>query len=203
VNDRCALFFGDSFVSGAGDPRGLGWPGRVVAAAWDAGVPLTSYNLGVRGEATPQVAARFSAEASPRVIPEADNLAIVAVGANDVTLREDGSQEVSTEQSLAALAGMFDAATGLGMRVWVIGPGPAGIEDHDRRSRELDLRFAGLAAARGGRHLSVLDDLRASPGWAAEARAGDGIHPAASGYDALAELVLRAGWLDWLRRGPG
>lgn len=29
--------------------------------------------------------------------------------------------------------------------------------------------------------------------------AGDGAHPAAEGYDALAGLILAAGWTDWLR----
>jgi lysophospholipase L1-like esterase len=199
VNDRCVLFFGDSFVSGAGDPEALGWVGRVVAASWRAHLPLTAYNLGVRGETTPQVAARLRAEALPRLIPDADNVAVVAVGANDVSLRENGTQEVSTEASLGALDRIFDDAARLDMRVWVIGPGPSGIADHDARSRQLDHLFEGLTEQRGGRHRSVLDDLLASDTWAREARAGDGVHPGAGGYGDLAELVLRAGWLDWLR----
>ena len=32
-----------------------------------------------------------------------------------------------------------------------------------------------------------------------EAAAGDGSHPAAGGYEALARLVLAAGWLRWMR----
>ena len=202
MNDRCLLFTGDSFVAGAGDPDALGWPGRVVAAAWDAGLPMTAYNLGVRGESLPEVARRFRAEAEPRLIPDADNRLIVAGGANDVTIEPDGSQLVATEESLGALRSLLDDAASLGMRTMVIGPGPAGIADHDQRSRELGERFRKLAERRGGLYLAVLDDLLASDAWRSEARANDGLHPGAGGYAAYAELVLAAGFLDWLRELP-
>jgi hypothetical protein len=37
------LFFGDSHTVGVGDPSGLGWVGRVVAASHAAGTPLVSH----------------------------------------------------------------------------------------------------------------------------------------------------------------
>ena len=37
----------------------LGWVGRVVAASFAAGTPVTAYNLGVRGETSVQVASRW------------------------------------------------------------------------------------------------------------------------------------------------
>ena len=199
MNDRCVLFTGDSFVAGAGDPAGLGWVGRVVAASWDDGLPMTAYNLGVRGEDTRAVAKRFRAEAEPRLIAGADNRVVLAVGANDVSLEPDGSLQVATEDSLAALGSVLDDAEALAMRVLVIGPGPAGIGDHDERSRALGRRFAALAEERGGRYLDVLDSLLECEPWRREARANDGIHPGAGGYRALAELVIAGGWLDWLR----
>jgi lysophospholipase L1-like esterase len=198
MNDRCVLFYGDSFVAGAGDPASLGWPGHLVAAAWDAGLPMTAYNLGVRGETTPGVAARFEAEARPRVIPDADNMAVISCGANDVSLNEEGKQDISTEESLGALGRMLDAAESLRMRVLIVGPGPAGIADHDERSRELGRQFADLGASRGARYIAVLDGLLANDAWGREARENDGIHPGAEGYRALADLVLEGGWLDWL-----
>jgi lysophospholipase L1-like esterase len=45
----------------------------------------------------------------------------------------------------------------------------------------------------------VLDELVASERWAGPARANDGLHPSEEGYAVLAQLVLDAGWLDWLR----
>ena len=203
MNDRCLLFTGDSFVTGAGDAAGLGWVGRLVAASWEDGLPMTAYNLGVRGESMPEVARRFRAEAEPRVIPEADNRLVVAAGANDVSLLPDGSQEVSTEDSLSALGSLLDDAEALGMATLVIGPGPAGIADHDERSRELGERFRELAEERGARYLPVLDDLLGSEPWRRTARENDGIHPGAEGYAAYAELVIGGGFLDWLREPRG
>jgi len=37
-----ALFFGDSHTVGVGDPSGLGWVGRVVAATHAEDIPLVS-----------------------------------------------------------------------------------------------------------------------------------------------------------------
>jgi acyl-CoA thioesterase I len=199
VNDRCVLFVGDSFVNGAGDATGLGWPGRLVAAAWDAGLPMTAYNLGVRGESTRDVARRFRAEIEPRLIPGADNRAVIAVGANDVSLGPDGEQELSTEESAGLMAGMLEDAATLGATAMLLGPSPAGIPDHDARSRSLGARFEGLCRERGLRYVGVLDELLAAEAWTRTARANDGTHPNEEGYALLADLVLDAGWLDWLR----
>ena len=107
MDDRCVLFFGDSFVNGAGDETGLGWPGRLVAAAWVADLSLTAYNLGVRGESTTDVARRFRAEALPRLIPGADNRVVLAVGANDPTLDELGERKISEEESVRLMTSLL------------------------------------------------------------------------------------------------
>ena len=199
MNDRCLLFTGDSYVAGAGDPAGLGWVGRVVAAAWEAGLPMTAYNLGVRGDSTPQAAARFRSEARSRLIPDADNRVVVAVGANDVTVEADGTRPISLGQSLEALDSLLGDADSLGMTALVIGPGPVGEPGHDARSRELGARFRELAEGRGHRFLDLpAEELERGP-WRAEALANDGLHPGAGGYAAYAELVLAGGFLDWLR----
>jgi acyl-CoA thioesterase I len=199
VNDRCVLFFGDSFVNGAGDATALGWPGRLVGAAWHAGLPMTAYNLGVRGESTREVARRFRPEAEPRLIPGADNRVVFAVGANDVSLGPTGEQELSTEESVELMAGMLDDAAALGATAMVLSPGPAGIPDHDSRSRALGARFEGLCRERALLYVDVLDGLLAADAWTRTARNNDGIHPSEEGYAALADLVLDGGWLDWLR----
>lgn len=198
MNDRCVLFFGDSFVNGAGDSAGLGWPGRLGAAAWEAGLALTLYNLGVRGESSLDVAARLRAEATPRLIPEADNRVVLAVGANDVSLDETGAQPITPARSDAALGQMLEACEELGAGALVLGPGPAGVADHDMRSRELEGRWAAICAERGVRFVPILDAMLASEAWRQSAGRNDGIHPGAPGYEALAQLLLERGWLEWL-----
>jgi acyl-CoA thioesterase I len=44
-----------------------------------------------------------------------------------------------------------------------------------------------------------VEPLLALQVWMAEVAAGDGAHPAAEGHEALSQLVIAAGWADWLR----
>ncbi|MGL5829183.1 MAG: GDSL-type esterase/lipase family protein, partial [Angustibacter sp.] len=77
-------FVGDSYVLGYGDPRALGWVGRVAARTPADRVDLTVHNLGIRGDTTSGVLARWRAETARRCEPDADNRVVIAVGANDV-----------------------------------------------------------------------------------------------------------------------
>jgi acyl-CoA thioesterase I len=192
--DRRVLFFGDSMVAGTGDPTSLGWVGRVVAAAFAAGVPLTAYPLGVRGETSVQIAARWRAEAAPRLDPACDCRVVFAFGTND-----SGAAEIPAERSVRTLEAVLDEATELGLPALVVGPAPVGETARDEVIAVLSAAFADVAAARGVPFVSVIDALRASPVWTGEATAGDGAHPAAGGYAELATLVLAGGFVDWLR----
>jgi lysophospholipase L1-like esterase len=53
---------------------------------------------------------------------------------------------------------------------------------------DLDVPFVATFAALSG-----------PSAWRREAAAGDGSHPAAGGYAELAEIVLKGGFLDWIR----
>lgn len=198
TRDRRILFFGDSFVAGVGDPTGLGWVGRVVAAAHAAGRPLTAYNLGVRRDTSLDVAARWQAEARARMgAAEASYGVVFGLGVNDTT-REDGRVRVAPGAAVDALGRMIDAARELRLDVFVVGPPPAGEPDQDERVCALSRRFARLAGGRGVPFVETFAALRAGRGWAREAAAGDGSHPAAGGYAELADIVLGGGFLSWL-----
>jgi acyl-CoA thioesterase-1 len=193
------LFFGDSFVAGAGDPQGLGWVGRVAAAAWAAGVPLTAYNLGVRREPSVDVVARWRAEAAPRIVPEADCRVVFSFGANDATL-EDRRPRVDPEDGVRALEEALGQAAEAGLPVLVVGPPPANDDAQHERIAALSARFAEACAQRGVPYVEVVGELRRSGPWRAEARAGDGAHPGAGGYAQLADLVAEP-FLRWARKG--
>jgi acyl-CoA thioesterase-1 len=198
MDDLRVLCFGDSFVAGVGDPRGQGWVGRVVAAAHAAGRPLTVYALGVRRETSVAVAARWRTEAAPRLTAEADCRVVFALGANDTTV-EDGVPRVAPERSCAALATMLDEAAALGLPAAVAGPPPVGDAAQQARVVTLSDAFAGVCAERAVPFWPVAAALRASRTWLEEQAAGDGAHPAAGGYDLLAQTLLDAGLLAWLR----
>jgi lysophospholipase L1-like esterase len=198
VTDRRVLFFGDSFVAGYGDPAGLGWVGRVVAASHGAGQTLTAYNLGVRRDTSADVAARWRAEASARMRDAQASYGVVfAVGVNDTT-EEHGRVRVAPGPAVDPLGRMIDGARAIGLDVFVVGPPPACEPAQDARVRELSARFARLAAGRGVPFVETVTALGGATTWTREAAENDGTHPAAGGYAALAELVLGAGWLTWL-----
>src|SRR4051812_12450877 len=81
--DRRVCFCGDSFVAGVGDEAGLGWVGRLAAVSRAAGEPFTAYNLGVPGDTSLAVAARWWDEARVRQGATADNRVVFAFGFAD------------------------------------------------------------------------------------------------------------------------
>lgn len=197
------MFFGDSHTVGVGDEEGLGWTGRVVAAAMEEGIPTTSYNLGVGGETSADVAARWRAEARPRLPSspdEGDARVILAFGVNDVTL-EDEARRRTQEQSLLSLEEVLLGAQGLGLRRFVVGPAPIGDDAENDRIAELSYAYRMLCARHRVPFVPLVEELRASETWRRSLAAGDGTHPGAAGYSEIARLVLAAGWLEWLRSG--
>jgi acyl-CoA thioesterase-1 len=195
--DRRVLFFGDSFVAGTGDPDCRGWVGRIGAASWGAGLAMQAYPLGIRRQTSVQIAARWRAEARPRLHPDADCRVVFSFGVND-TMIEGGLRRVAACDSVAALARALDEAAGLRLPAFVVGPPPAGEVEQDERVADLSEQFGALCRDRGVPFVDVAGPLRAGSIWSKEAAAGDGSHPGAGGYEALARLVLAAGWLRWI-----
>jgi len=183
-------------------PAGLGWVGRVAVASFAAGTPLTAYNLGVRGETSLQVASRWRLETRARLLPGADTRMVVSFGANDTTI-EDGVQRVEAERSCGALDDILERARSIDLPTLVVGPAPVDDAEQSRRIHSLSAAFGEVCASRAVPFLGVAEPLLASNVWSQQAASGDGAHPGAAGYEALAEIVLSGGWLDWLRSGSG
>ena len=196
--ERYVMFCGDSHTLGSGDPQALGWVGRVAAAAMTEGIPVAPYNLGVGGETSVEVAARWRREVESRLPEEGDPRAVFAFGVNDVTLR-DGRLRTTREDSLDSLRAALEGAEELGMRSFVVGPAAVGDEAANERIAGLSAAFAELCGSRLAPFAPLVDDLRRSELWSRELAAGDGAHPGAAGYGEMSRLVLAAGWLDWLR----
>lgn len=115
-------FIGDELVAGVGDPRGLGWVGRVNAhSTFD--LPATFLTLAVPSETTKQMAARWEAEVLLRLADGEPHGLVIGVGPGDV------AAGISTARSRLNLANITDRATSLGVPSFVVGPPPlAGVD---------------------------------------------------------------------------
>jgi lysophospholipase L1-like esterase len=198
---RRVLFFGDSLVAGVGDPAGGGWVARVVSASVTRGQPLTAYNLGVRRETSLQVAARWRAEAEPRVPAGTTAQIVLSFGANDTSI-EDGVPRVPAGDARRALALILREAHALGFETLVVGPAPVDDAAQNHRIKALTASFAEVCDEQQAPFIGVIDALLETPAWMAEIAAGDGAHPGADGYQILAQLLIDEGLVSWLAKPP-
>jgi len=188
-------FLGDSFTQGTGDDTCLGWPGRVCASARARGHDVTMYNLGIRRETTDDIRARWRAEVTPRLVSGTEGRIVFSFGANDATI-EDGQWRVPPALSAENVRAMIARAL-LAYPVLVIGPPPAPEADRTARHAELAQRYAAVCGQLDVPFLDILEPIRSVGAWWDEVAAGDGIHPGAGGYAAIAELV--DAWPAWRR----
>ena len=112
-------FLGDSIVQGIGDAELLGWAGRLarrsIAVDPQRAVSNTYCNLGLRGDSSLRVAARWKDEALRRQRPGEDLAFVFSFGA---AVRP---QKVARKEALSAAKGMVLEANALG-RVLFVGP---------------------------------------------------------------------------------
>jgi lysophospholipase L1-like esterase len=123
---------------------------------------------------------------------------VLSFGANDTTI-EGGQERVDPESSRVALKTILDRAAMIGLPVLVVGPAPVDEAEQNGRIHALSRAFGEICDERGLPFVSVIEPLLANRLWMEQVAAGDGAHPGADGYDALARRVLEGGWLDWLR----
>ncbi|MEU7629876.1 GDSL-type esterase/lipase family protein [Nocardia sp. NPDC049220] len=194
--DVRVCFVGDSFVAGVGDPRCLGWPGRLAAMSHAEGMPLTAYNLGVRRQTSAEVRGRWLAECGPRLPEGVDARIVLSFGVNDA-MQDNGRPRVDPDESVATAAKLLEQAGERGWRVLMVAPPPIDDADHNIRTAALDERLARTCALTGVPYVRVHQQLRENGRWMAEVRAGDGAHPGAAGYDEITALIAPQ-WRDWL-----
>lgn len=191
--DLRICFFGDSFVNGTGDPAMLGWVGRVCAAARAEGAEITAYNLGIRRDTSADVRAHWREEAKRRLPLGVEGRLVFSFGANDSVV-EGERPRVDPAVSVANLRAILQDAVRMAPTL-MVGPPPLGDAVRHTRLIELCDSFAALCGEMAVPYLPVCRPLIARPTWLDEAAAGDGAHPGAGGYAALAGLVT--GWADW------
>ncbi len=183
-------FLGASLTAGYGDPKGLGWVGRVVSRTMDKGVDLTAYNLGVRGQDSGEVMARWRAETTPRW--HGERRLVVSAGAQDV------HRGLSLARSRLNLANILDDASSSGIATFVVGLAPVLDAETNDRLDALAQAQADVCDRRGVQYVDCLRPLLGHDQWASDLAVGDGVHPGQAGYGLIAWLVLHNGWFEWM-----
>ncbi len=191
--DHRVCFVGDSFVQGTGDASGLGWTGRVAAAARAAGYDLTAYNLGVRRDTSADIAARWQAECDARFRSECTPYIVFSFGANEMTALDE-TLRVPVPGSVENFLKIVGEAQPR-CHVLFVGPPPVGDAAQDVRIATLCTTYQLLAGELGVPYLPLAQTLAGDPAWARAVAAGDGTHPDGDGYALVADRVMN--WPAW------
>lgn len=182
-------FFGDSLTQGIGDTRALSWVGRLAQTSFALDpkrvARQTVCNMGLRGDSSLRIAARWREESDRRRRPGEDMAFVFSFGA------ADGLHSVPRAESLSNTRAILETAASLG-RTLFISPPPAHDPDWSMAIRELGEQQRALCAELGVPATDFHAPLAASAPYMASLAAGDGIHPDAAGYDEMA--VLLRGW---------
>ncbi|GAA1171122.1 MULTISPECIES: GDSL-type esterase/lipase family protein [Nesterenkonia] len=182
---------GNELLTGAGDPRALGWLGRVLAKTPTESVQLEPYVLAMPGEGTEALSHRWQAEAAPRFGEDTENHLIVAL--NDIDL----DSTTSSARSRLNLANILDRASQEGIRCLVVGPPPGLDPERNQRLAELNTAYQDVASRRSHVYVDTLTPLVQHEQWRHDLAANDGV-PGQAGYGLIAWLVLHRGWYQWL-----
>ena len=200
--------FGDSITLGCNDSTGLGWPGRLCRNLTCNEHSVAAYNLGVNGDTSQDIAARWRTESAARS-RNAPGLMLFAFGFNDAARADGGDVQVDLAASIANASNLLTEAKSVSEVLWI---GPTPLDESvnpmqtefacwDMRNRDIeryDAAYAELAVEIGIDYLQLFPEFLVSPRYQAALVAGDKVHPGDDGYAMIAERI--AGWDKWLAR---
>jgi lysophospholipase L1-like esterase len=185
---------GDDLVAGVGDPRSLGWVGRVGARTPRTEASVTLFPLGVPGETTAGLLARWREETGRRFAGADPASFRLVVGLGHADLDEG----VSLARSRLNLANIVDECASQALPVFVVGPPPTSRGAAAEYQVELSDAFTDVCLRRQVPYVDCWTPLAQHEDWLTDLAAGDGRHPGQVGYGLLAWLVLHNGWAHWL-----
>ena len=190
-------FVGDSFVNGTGDETALGWVGRVCALAHAGGLPVTSYNLGIRRNTSADILQRWERECTLRLPAGCDNRVVFSCGVNDSML-EDGALRVAPEHSRANVRAILSAARNY--KLLMVGPPPMPEDAQNERIGALSRAFAAEAALLAVPYIELCASLVSDAAYKREVANNDGAHPRSAGYAKIAQIIASSP--NWWFRAP-
>ena len=182
---------GDELLAGHGDPRALGWFGRVLAGTSSDSAQITSFALPAPAETTEELAERWLGEAQRRFAEDGENRLVLALSDADATYG------VTTARSRLNLANILDAATQLGLSTFVVGPPPRLEADRNQEIARLSAAFADVTTRRNHFYVDAFRPLEKHEQYRADLASNNGV-PGQQGHGLMAWLVMHRGWYTWL-----
>ena len=182
---------GDELLAGHGDPRALGWLGRVLARTSPENVDLQAYSLAAPHEGTEALANRWLAEAGRRFDDGCENRLVIGLSDRDLDL------DLTTARSRLNLANILDGAAQMSIKVFVVGPPPGLDPERNRKLADLSAAFGDVTTRRKHVYVDTLNPLLNHEQWRNDLAANGGT-PGQAGYGLMAWLVLHRGWYQWL-----
>ncbi len=186
------IVLGDQLVTASGDPKGMGWVGRVQARTPQVDPSIELITLAYPDDTSLTLNKRWLAEVQPRQNQLGRTQVAIALGNHDIRAG------LSTSRSRLNLATVLDEAMKYGLEPFVIGPVPHKESALNTDVEQLSWGFEDVCARRNVPFVDCFHPLLGHEGWNQELQNSPSGLPGQVGYGLIAWLVLNRGWNSWL-----
>jgi hypothetical protein len=186
------VVLGDGLVSAAGDPKGMGWVGRVTAKTPSDSPRIDIFTLPAPDETTSMLAERWTDEVKRRFSADTENRLVIALS------NADPAAGISISRSRLNIATIVDEAKRAGIESFLVGPTPHRNPELNSEIEHLASGFEDVAARRGIPFVDCFRPLVDHEGWNEEIKLAENHLPGQIGHGLIAWLVLNRGWYEWL-----
>lgn len=186
------VILGDAIISAAGDPKGMGWVGRVTSKTPSTSTRIDIYALPAPNETTSMLAERWQSEVQRRFSAETENKLVIALS------NHDPAAGISISRSRLNIATIVDEAKRAGIESFLIGPTPHRNKELNTEVEHLASGFEDVADRRGVPFVDCFRPLVEHEGWNLEIETSEHGLPGQVGHGLIAWLVLNRGWYEWL-----
>lgn len=186
------VILGDGIISAAGDPKGMGWVGRVISKTPSNMPRVDVFALPAPDETTSMLAERWQSEVQRRFSAETENKLVIALS------NHDPAAGISISRSRLNIATIIDEAKRAGIETFLVGPTPHRNTELNTEVEHLASGFEDVASRRGVTFVDCFRPLVEHEGWNLEIETSEHGIPGQVGHGLIAWLVLNRGWYEWL-----
>jgi hypothetical protein len=187
------VILGDAMISAAGDPKGMGWVGRVTSKTPGISPRIDIFALPAPDETTSMLAERWQSEVQRRFSADTENKLVIALS------NHDPAAGISISRSRLNIATIIDEAKRSGIESFLVGPTPHRNSELNSEVEHLASGFEDVASRRGVPFVDCFRPLVDHEGWNLEIATSENGIPGQVGHGLIAWLVLNRGWYEWLQ----